>query len=91
MKVRTNTCTAVIYGELGRYPIYVNRYMRIIKYWLKLVKTDNIILRCVYNQALSDSNKGHLNWVSNVKRLLNQYGFTFVFDNADKLNETLFL
>ena len=91
INVKPNTCNAAVYGELGRYPRYIKRYVRIIKYWLKLIKTDNIILRCVYNKSLSDSDKGHLNCVSNVKRLLNQYGFTFVFDNADTLNEKLFL
>ena len=91
LKVRSNTCTAVVYGELGRYPLYIHRYIQIIKYWLKIINSDNIILRCVYNQALADTEKGHLNWVSNVKRILNQYGFSFVFVNAATVNAKLFL
>ena len=31
--VKTSTCNmAAVYGELGRYPLFVNRYTRIIKY-----------------------------------------------------------
>jgi len=30
VKVRSNTCNAAVYGELGRYPLYINRYIRII-------------------------------------------------------------
>lgn len=36
LKVRSNTCNAYVYGELGRYPLFVNRYIRMIKFWLKL-------------------------------------------------------
>ena len=29
-RVRSNTCSAAVYGELGRYPLYNHRYIRII-------------------------------------------------------------
>jgi hypothetical protein len=63
LKVRLNTCNTSVYGELGRYPLYIHRYVRIIKFWLKLVNTDNIILKTVYTQTLEDSNKEQTNWV----------------------------
>ena len=69
LNVRSNTCTAGVYGELGRYPLFITRYIRIIKYWFKLLTTDNIILRTVYNQALNDCNQGQNNWVKKVKRM----------------------
>ena len=31
LNVRSNTCTAGVYGELGRYPLFITRYVRIIK------------------------------------------------------------
>jgi len=58
LKVRSNTCNAAVYGKLGRYPLYVNRYIRIIQYWLKVVNTDNILLKCVYMDAVEDCRKG---------------------------------
>ena len=69
LNVRSNTCTSGVYGELGRYPLFITRYVRIIKYWFKLLTTDNIILRTVYNQALNDCNQGQNNWVKKVKRM----------------------
>ena len=42
-KVRLNTCNNMVYGELGRYPLYIHRYVRILKYWFKLQSSDNII------------------------------------------------
>ena len=63
----------------------------IIKYWFKLVNTDNIILKTVYNQAVLDSEKGHTNWVSNIKTLLNDFGFTYVFENARHVDMKVFL
>ncbi|XP_052807677.1 uncharacterized protein LOC128236681 isoform X2 [Mya arenaria] len=91
LNVRKNTCTASVYGELGRYPLYVHRFVRIIQYWLKVVRSDNIITRTVYRYALSDCVIGKNNWVSNVRKLLSEFGFGYVFDNASVPNEKYFL
>ena len=80
-----------MYGELGRYPLYINRYVRIIKYWLKIVKTNNILLRVVYLQALADSNNGYSNWVTNVRKLLSDFGFAYVFDTVHNVNVNAFV
>ena len=82
LNVRANTCSAAVYGELGRYPLYVTRYVRIVKFWCKLKNTDNIVLKttCMYEDGLLDCNKGHRNWVSNVKKLLCNYGFAEIFN-----------
>ena len=42
LKVKSSTCNMGIYGELERYPMYVNRHVRIIKYWCKAVNTYNV-------------------------------------------------
>jgi len=87
LNVRSNTCTS---GDLGRYPLFITRYVRIIKYWFKLLTTGNIILRTVYNQALNDCNQGQNNWVKKVKRILSEYGFSHVFDNQGNTNYSIF-
>ena len=86
LNVRSNTCTSGVYGELSRYPLFITRYVRIIKYWFKLLTTDNIILRTVYNQALNDCNQGQNNW----ERILSEYGFSHVFDNRTEQNKIYF-
>ena len=30
-----------VYGELGRYPLIINRQYRIIMFWLKIYKSSN--------------------------------------------------
>ena len=64
LNVRSNTCTSGVYGVLGRYPLFITRYIRIIKYCFKLLTTDNLSKRIVYNQALNDCNQGQNNWVN---------------------------
>ncbi len=56
--VKRSTSNVGVYGELGRYPLYISRYTRILKYWFKLIKTDNCILKVVYNDALLDCTHG---------------------------------
>ena len=31
-----------VYGEARRYPLYINRYVQMIKFWGNVLKTDNI-------------------------------------------------
>ena len=71
LNVRLNTCTAGVYGELGRYPLYISWYNRIIKYWCKVVNSD---IKRLYEQGLRDRENGNVNWVPSVKKLLNKYG-----------------
>ena len=51
---KMNTPTTAVYGELGRYPLYSSRYLRILKYWFRLIQTDNIIMQTVYNISYED-------------------------------------
>ena len=82
VKVRSNTFNAAVYGELGRYPLYIYRYKRIIQYWLKVVNTDTILLKCVYLDAVEDCHKGCRNEVPNSIALLNMFVFSEAFDNV---------
>ena len=83
LKVSTNSCTFGVYGELSRYPIYISRYCRIIKYLCKVINTDNVILNRLYNLAFNDFQRGKTNWVSQVKNILDNYGFSELFDSYD--------
>jgi len=85
-----NTPTTAVYGELGRYPLYMSRYLRILKYWFILIQTDNIIMQTVYKISYEDCFKGKKMWVSNVKKLLYDCGFNYVFDNQAVVNNVAF-
>jgi len=91
LNVKPNTCNATVYGELGRYPLYVNRYIRMLNYWFKLVSTENIILKKVYEQSLNNCSKGHRNWVYHIKLMLENHGFADVFNNVHTINPQEFV
>ena len=74
-----STNTMALYGDTGRFPIFVDRYVRIVKYWLKIVKSDyaNCIVKSVYTDLFNDviNNENTINWVSQVRGLLQRSGF----------------
>lgn len=91
LNVRVTSCSTGVYGELGRYPLYISRYIRIIKYWFKLLNTDNIILTSVYNRSVSDMNNGARNWVSQLKDMLCNYGFAYIWEDPYYVNVNTFI
>ena len=70
-----------VYGETGRYPLYINRYVRMVKYWGNVLKTDNIIMKTMYNDMLEKQKNGQKNWASQIKNILDMYGFSYVWNN----------
>ena len=57
-----------VYGELDRYPLYtsISRYVRIIKYWTKVIQTENIIIKSLYDIMMQQMKKCVVNWASKV-------------------------
>jgi hypothetical protein len=65
LKVRKSTSNYIVYFELGRFPLYINRYCRMLKYWFKILKTENCILKnCCEDMFESSVFKSNdkLNW-----------------------------
>lgn len=81
LHVKQSTSTMAIYGELGRYPLFINRHVRIIKYWAKIVSSDNIIIQCIYKFLLKQLDTNTKTWLSNVKHLIDTAGFSDVWLN----------
>ena len=38
LNVSPRTPNALVYGETGRYPLYISTYTRCIKYWLNILR-----------------------------------------------------
>ena len=70
-----------VYGETGRYPLYIQRCIRIINFWDKILNSENIITKVIYEDMLIEIQKGQKNWASNVKHIFDMYGFSYVWDN----------
>ena len=82
----------MVYGDLGRFPLYINGCVRAIKYWLKLstMKSDRLpkqayIMLCV---CPIPENR---NWAAAIKQCLFKYGFGFVWLNGGVGNIKYFL
>ena len=86
LNVKTTTFSASVYGELGCYPLSICRHVRIIKYWIKIIKTENCIVKTIYTTMLNDAENGAKNWASNVSDLLNNHGFTYVWERQRVLD-----
>ena len=92
--VRTQTQNNFVYGELGRYPLFVQRTVTVVKYWLKIVHSVDVkYIRHTYNMLLDDTiqNPGKPNWVNSVKQLLERLGFGDVWLYQNVGNTELFL
>lgn len=79
----------MIYGETGRYPLYINVYTRIITYWGKmLISPENKIVYTVYRYLFLQ----HFNsdckspWIDCIQRILNMCGLQYVWQNHNFVN-----
>ena len=90
LNVKPSTSNAGIYGELARYPLYISRYIRILKYWFKLLYTDNCILKTVLAISKADCYMGKKNWIYNIRELLTTYGYGYVWDNPSAVCPDIF-
>ena len=96
LDVKISTPNCFVYGEVGVFPLIVERKVRIIKYWLKVIKNLNVkehLVQKVYRELvnINTENPEHENWVSGVKSLLESTGFGYIWQQQYVINETIFL
>ena len=71
-----------MYGELERTNYQTKRYLLIIKYWFKiLLSDDRKYIKIIYKEMLNDFDMvpNTVNWVSLVRHLLLSLGFSEVW------------
>ena len=91
LNVSSRTPNTVIYGELGRYPLYINARIRSVRYWLKLLRMSSTRYpRKVYKMLL---NRVYVkdNWVTKLKDTLLKYGFGTQWSQQIVQNDRAFL
>ena len=81
--VRRQICNIEMYGELGRVPFYVLRKIHILKYWFEILNCQDSLLYKGYAQQVNSLMQGSAenNWVFQITSLLNELGFTYLWDN----------
>ena len=48
LKIKSQTPSAAVYGEIGHVPLYVMRKERILKYWFSVKCSTNTLLQETY-------------------------------------------
>ena len=66
----------------------VARKQRLLKYWLKIITKKPYIVYDVYKLLVTDSNNGKDNWATNIRNLLFQLGFNYLWFTQDNINIT---
>ena len=90
--VGTNAPAPALLGECGRSNLYVNCYIRSIKYWLKLIQIpDGSLLKSCYTMLLKHCNAGRINWAWEIKQLLYRFGFGYIWESQNVFNDSKFL
>eukprot|EP00745_Piridium_sociabile_P037736 TRINITY_DN6881_c0_g1_i1.p1 TRINITY_DN6881_c0_g1~~TRINITY_DN6881_c0_g1_i1.p1 ORF type:complete len:302 (+),score=4.84 TRINITY_DN6881_c0_g1_i1:89-907(+) len=90
--VHVKTPNELVYGETGRYPIYINSSVQCVRYWLKMLRMDNDRLPFkAYKMLLGLESRGKKSWVSCIRDFLFQNGFGFVWINQGVENVNVFL
>ena len=86
------TPNKMVYLELQRYPLYINSYVRSIKYWLRLIHMDiSRLPKQSYLMMLSIDRDGKNCWVSQVRDILCNTGFAYAWFNQGVGNEAIFV
>ena len=82
------TVNTTVYGELGRFPLIVYRKIRILKFWYIILKNNDKLIYRIY--SMRNNNDVLLNkWSSDVRDLLNELGFPFLWNNQNITNDQL--
>ena len=91
--VKKSTPTCFVYKELKVTKLQCTRFIRILKFWLKVVKLpDYDPVKVVYNLLLKEAtDKNKDNWASLVRNMLTTRGFGDVWYNQFVNNENSFV
>jgi hypothetical protein len=82
--VKKQTPNLAIYGELGRFPLFVLAKERAVKFWLKIKKSQySPIYKSYVDQLALNAN----NWSNSMVETINNLGFPGLHDNFnDQVN-----
>ena len=78
------TSNVAMYGELGRVPLDIVRMEKSIKYWFKIVKAQDSLVGQMFNDKVN--NNIRRSWAYNVQSLLNDLGFSYLWNDPNISN-----
>ena len=94
--VKRSTPNCFVYGELGIYPIHIDLKMRVVKFWLKLIRpstTNENYARQIYKELLriKITHPVQITWVSKLQDMFNGVGLGHFIVEQQVNNEKEFL
>ena len=82
----------MIYGDTARYLLYINAYVRAIRYWLKITRMNEKRLpHKAYLMLLHLDEQGKSNSVTKIRKTLFRFGFGYVWQNKGVQEVNLFI
>lgn len=92
LRVPIHASNSVMYGDTGRYSLYIQTYVKCIRYWLRLLKLPRQRLcKQAYDMLINQMEMGYSSWATKVKDILMVNGFGFVWLNQGVGDEKMFL
>ena len=90
--VSQKTPKHLVYGELGRYPLYVNTYAKCLKFWLHVTMMDNSRFpKKAYTMMLMLQQQNYTTWACKIRNILYMFGFGIVWEMQTVGNIKLFI
>ena len=83
--VPRNSSNAGVHSELGRFPIHINIYQSMIKYWFRLITlpTNRVASHCYW--ALLNSNTKKDPWLNTIESIFKSTGQYFIWSNQKSM------
>ncbi len=67
---QTLFCTPAVYAECGRFPLVIKHKIQALKYWKRLLESDNTTaIRNAYNSLYESFTYGQVNWCTYIKNI----------------------
>ena len=83
---------AAALGECGCLPVEIDCKIKMITYWIKLLKlNESNLSKAAYNMLLNIGEQGRNTWATKIKHMLFLYGFGYVWIVQDVGDGALFL
>ena len=95
LRVKTSTPNIYVYGELGVYPLYVERQMRALKYWSRIIDPENnkgTFVKIVYNEMyqLSIDEPRKCTWATSIRDTLYRLNLGCYWETQTVSSNTFF-
>ena len=92
LRLNISTSNVAVRGDLGRHTVALKCKLKTVKYWFKLLAAEeNSLLSACYKRLYRDCENNVTNWVTGIKKLLQENGFGSVWLEQGVENITHFM